>query len=247
MAETSRVAVVTGAASGMGLGIASELSRLGHRVALLDLNADAVSAAAESLGSDAIGIAVDVADFESVESAIANIRDHFGPVGIAITAAGIAPFTDSLEITPQLWKRVIDVDLTGTFTVVQAVLPDMLAAGWGRVVTISSTAGWTGSPRQVHYSAAKGGVIAMTKALSFEHARAGITFNSVAPGGIDTPMYQVAQAAGDIPPLEMIAGFIPAGRLGSVADVVGACMYFSSEVAGYITGQTIGVNGGTPG
>ena len=246
--DVSRVAVVTGAASGMGLGVAQELSRRGHRVALLDLNGAAAETAAAEInaqGGRALGLSVDVASTEAVKVAVDRVRNAFGPIGIVVASAGYAPYAPFDEITDDLWQRVIAVNLTGTFTVIQAAIADMVANHWGRVVTVSSSAGWNGSARHGSYSAAKGGVIALTKALSWEYAAHGITVNSVAPGPIDTPMLRAAQQAGDLPPTDQLVNYVPARRLGTVEDIVDACLYFCSDRSGFVSGQVVGVNGGS--
>lgn len=244
----SRVAIVTGAASGMGLGVARELASLGHRVALFDLDGERAEAAAEEIrasGGQAIGLRTDVASASAVLESTARVREHFGPIGIVVASAGYAPYAAVPDVTEELWRRVIDVNLTGTFTVIQAAIGDMVDTRWGRIVTVSSSAGWNGSARHASYSAAKGGVIALTKALSWEFAPHGITSNSVAPGPIDTPMLRAAQAAGDLPPTEQLVNYVPARRLGTVDDIVDACLYFCSEGAGFVSGQVVGVNGGS--
>jgi 2-hydroxycyclohexanecarboxyl-CoA dehydrogenase len=139
---------------------------------------------------------------------------------------------------------VIAVNLTGTFLCIQAVIPDMVAAGWGRIITISSSSGQSGSPFVAHYSAAKGGVISLTKALAREYGPLGITVNTISPGSIDTPMIREAQAVGKMPSTEVLAERIPLGRLGTPAEVAAACAFLGSDEASYITGQIIGVNGG---
>ena len=194
----SRVAVVTGAAAGMGLAVAQRLAGVGHRVALLDLDADAVSRAAEDLratGASALGITVDVSDRAAVDEAIAKVRTELGPVEIMVTSAGLDEFQSFTDITVEGWDRMLAVNLTGTFHCLQAAIPDMLAAGWGRIVTISSSSAQSGANRMAHYVASKGGVVGLTKALAVEYAPHGITVNTIPPGFIDTPMARRAEAA----------------------------------------------------
>lgn len=243
----SRVAVVTGGASGVGRGIAEHLARAGHRVAVLDLDGDAARATATELtaaGVGAIGCQVDVADRAAIEAAYAEVRSALGPIEILVTSAAVSGFTRFQDITADEWKRTLAVNLTGTFHCIQAAIGDMVAAGWGRIVTISSAAGQTASPRQAHYSASKGGVIALTKTLAAEFGRKGITANTVPPFTVDTPMLRGAQDAGHLPPTEVIAGMIPAGRLGTVDDIGATCAFLCSDGAGFITGQVIAPNGG---
>jgi 2-hydroxycyclohexanecarboxyl-CoA dehydrogenase len=242
----SRVAVVTGGGSGIGLGVARQFAADGHQVAVLDRDGDAAEAAAAELRAqtNAVAVEVDVAGWRSVQEAFAGVRAELGPVGILVTSAGIDSFDPILDITEETWDRIIAVNLTGTFTCVQAALPDMLAAGWGRIVTISSSSAQSGAPNMAHYSASKGGVIAMTKSLAVELARRGITANTIPPSLVDTPMARAAEAAGDFPGVDVIAPMVPVGRAGTPADIASACSFLCSDAADYITGQIIGVNGG---
>jgi NAD(P)-dependent dehydrogenase (short-subunit alcohol dehydrogenase family) len=136
------------------------------------------------------------------------------------------------------------VNLTGTFHCLQAAVPDMLAAGWGRIVTISSSSAQSGAVRMAHYVASKGGVVALTKALALELAPKGITVNTIPPGFIDTPMARRAEARGDLPSIDAVASRTPVRRAGTPDDIAAACAFLCSDDAGYITGQCINVNGG---
>ena len=243
----SRVAVVTGGASGIGLGVADALAGIGHHVAVLDRNGPAADIAAGELrtrGAKAIAVEVDVADRASVDQAFAQIRSDLGPVEILVTSAGIESFDPVLNITAEKWDRIIAVNLTGTFTCVQAAVPDMLAAGWGRIVTISSSSAQSGAPNMAHYAASKGGVIALTKALAVELARSGITVNTIPPSLVDTPMAREAEVRGDFPGVDVVGPMVPLGRAGTPADIAAACSLLCSDDGSYITGQIIGVNGG---
>jgi len=229
------------------LGVAYELASNGHHVAVLDRNGPAADIAAGELrtrGAKAIAVEIDVADRASVDRAFAQIRSDLGPVGILVTSAGIESFDAVLDITAEKWDRIIAVNLTGTFTCVQAALPDMLAAGWGRIVTISSSSAQSGAPNMAHYAASKGGVIALTKALAVELARSGITVNTIPPSLVDTPMARQAEADGDFPGVDVIGPMVPLGRAGTPADIAAACSFLCSDGGSYITGQIIGVNGG---
>ena len=243
----SRVAVVTGGASGIGLGVARQLVADGHRIAVLDRNSAAAEAAAAELGAQAantLAVEVDVADRACVDAAYQEIRAELGPIEIVVASAGIEAFTPLLDITPEAWDRIIAVNLTGTFTCVQLAVPDMIAAGWGRIVTISSSSAQSGAPRMAHYAASKGGVISLTRSLAVELARQGVTANTISPSLVDTPMARQAEADGDFPGVDVVAPMVPVGRAGTPADMAAACSYLCSEGAGYITGQVIGVNGG---
>jgi len=248
MAAMGRVAVVTGAASGMGLAIARRLATGGDRVALVDLQAEEVLGAAEALreaGALAIGVPADVTDRGAVDAALGKVRAELGPVAIMVTAAGLDAFERFGEITPESWQRVVGVNLTGTFHCLQAAVPDMLEAGWGRIVTISSSSAQSGAPRMAHYVAAKAGVVGLTRALALEFARKGITVNVVTPGMIDTPMLRRAAAGGDIGTLEKTAArAVPVGRAGHPEEIAATCGFLCSDDAAFITGQVIGVNGG---
>ncbi|MGA2933010.1 MAG: SDR family NAD(P)-dependent oxidoreductase [Acidimicrobiales bacterium] len=241
------VAVVTGAASGIGLGVARQFVADGHDVAILDRNGAGAAVAAvemQAKGIRVLGVEVDVADRQSVDAAFARVRAELGPVGILVTSAGVESFDPLLEITAEKWDTIIAVNLTGTFTCVQAAVPDMLADGWGRIVTISSSSAQSGAPNMAHYAASKGGVIALTKALAVDLARHGITVNTIPPSLVDTPMARAAEAAGDFPGVDVVGPMVPLGRAGTPADIGAACSFLCSDGGSYITGQIIGVNGG---
>jgi 2-hydroxycyclohexanecarboxyl-CoA dehydrogenase len=243
----SRVAVVTGAGSGMGLAISRQLADRGHRVALLDLNEDAAQQAAKSLreaGGQALGIHADVSDRQAIDAALLEVRSSFGPVEIMVTSAGLDEFVSFTDLTSEAWDRMIAVNLTGTFHCLQAAIPDMLAGHWGRIVTISSSSAQSGAKRMAHYVASKGGVIALTKALALEYAPHGITVNTIPPGFIETPMVHRAEARGDLPNLAAVVAQTPGRRAGTADDIASACSFLCSEEAGYITGQALNVNGG---
>ena len=192
----------------------------------------------------AIGIAVDVTDRPAVDAAMAKVRGELGPIEIIVTSAGFDEFESFTDITPDAWNRMIEVNLTGTFHCIQAAIPDMLAAGWGRIVTISSSSAQSGAARMAHYVASKGGVIGLTKALAVEYAPNGITVNTIPPGFIDTPMARRAEARGDLPSIDAVAARTPVRRAGTPEDIAAACAFLCSDERGYITGQLIGVNGG---
>ena len=241
------VAVVTGGASGIGLGVARQFVADGHDVAVLDRNgAGAEKAAADMQGEGVrvLAVQVDVAERQSVEAAFTQVRAELGSVDILVTSAGVESFDPLLEITGEKWDKIIAVNLTGIFSCVQAAVPDMLAASWGRIVTISSSSAQSGAPNMAHYAASKGGVIALTKALAVDLARDGITVNTIPPSLVDTPMARKAEAAGDFPGVDVVGPMVPLGRAGTPADIAAACSFLCSEGGSYITGQVIGVNGG---
>jgi len=242
-----RVAVVTGGASGIGEATCHELGRRGLKVAVLDLNEQAAQRVTAELRADGVtslGVGADVTDRAAVEQAFAKVRSELGPVTVLVTSAGLFGFSAFTEITAEAWARVIDVNLTGTFHCCQVALPDMVAAKWGRIVTISSSSAQRGSPFAAHYAAAKGGVMTLTKSLAREYATQGITVNTIPPSGIETPMQHQGQAAGYLGSNEQIVANIPVGYLGTGADIAAAVGFLSSEEARFITGQVLGVNGG---
>ena len=243
----SRVAVVTGAASGIGLAIGRRLAAEGHRVGLLDLDGDAAEQAADDLrvtGAQALASKVDVTDRRAVDEALHRVRSELGPVEIMVTSAGLDEFVAFTDISIAQWERMLAVNLTGTFHCVQAAVPDMLATAWGRIVMISSSSAQSGARRMAHYVASKGGVIGLTKALAAELGPRGITVNTVPPGSIDTPMTRRAQASEALPSTDALAKMIPVRRTGTSEDIAAACAFLCSDEAGYITGQQINVNGG---
>lgn len=245
---TNRVAVVTGGASGMGEATCHELGRRGHKVAVLDVNADAAQRVTDDLrssGVTAFAVGADITERAAVEEAFGKVRSELGAVGILVTSAGMFGYASFADITEQSWAQMIDVNLSGTFRCCQVALPDMVDAGWGRIVMISSSSAQRGTPFAAHYAASKGALLTLTKSLAREYAAHGITVNNIPPSGIETPMQHQSQAAGHLPPNETIAANIPLGRLGTGADIAAAVGFLCSEEAGFITGQTLGVNGGS--
>jgi NAD(P)-dependent dehydrogenase (short-subunit alcohol dehydrogenase family) len=249
VAMGARVAVVTGAASGIGLATAARLARDGARVALVDLDGDGAEARAAALrgdGLDAIAVAGDVADRASVEQAFDQVRRELGSPSILVNNAGKALFRRFLDIEPTSWADIVEVNLTSVFHCCQVALPDMVDAGWGRIVNISSSSTHSGQPFMAAYVAAKSGVVGLTKSLALEYGPAGITVNTIPPGFIDTPMLQRDAAKGRLGPggIEAAIERTPVRRAGQPEDIAAACAFLVSDDAGYITGQVIGVNGG---
>lgn len=245
--EGGRIAAVTGAASGIGLGVARRFAADGHRVALLDHAAETAETEAAALreaGHDAVAYGLDVSDWAAVRRVFEAIRADLGPVEILVTSAGVDSFDPVLDITPELWERLIAVNLTGTFSCAQAAIADMMAAGWGRIVTISSSSAQSGAPNMAHYVASKGGVISLTKALAVDLARHGITVNTVPPSLVDTPMSRSAEGNGYFPGVDVVAPMVPVGRAGTPEDIAAMCSFLCSDEGEYITGQVMGVNGG---
>jgi 2-hydroxycyclohexanecarboxyl-CoA dehydrogenase len=242
------VAVVTGGASGIGEATCHHLAARGHRVAIIDLDGEGAQRVVKDLraaGAEALDLTADITERSAVDAAFTAIRSALGPVEVLVTSAGLVAFDPFEQMTPQRWQRVIDVNLTGTFHCCQAAVPDMIARRWGRIVTIASSSAQRGSPRMAHYAAAKGGVIALTKSLAREYASYGITVNTIPPSGIETPMQHQSQAEGYLPANDVMASAIPLGHLGTPDDIAAAVAFLASEEAGFITGQVLGVNGGS--
>ncbi|MHB1582285.1 MAG: SDR family NAD(P)-dependent oxidoreductase [Acidimicrobiales bacterium] len=240
------MAIVTGAASGIGLAIAERLSTDGAAVAIFDRNGEAAHAAAAAVsarGGSAIGLEVDVTDRPRVEAAVAEVAERLGPPLILVNNAGRDSFLPFLEIDLEHWRQVLEVNLTGTFHCCQVVLPHMIEAKWGRIVNISSSSTHGGVPRMTAYVASKSGVIGLTKCLALEFGRKGITVNTIPPGFIDTPMLRAASAAGQLD-IEAATKTTPVGRAGRPEDIAAACSFLCRDEASYVTGQVIGVNGG---
>lgn len=246
--SNKRVVVVTGGASGIGLGICKLFAANGHPVAMLDIQGEAMereSAALRTAGATILAHHADVSSRASVDAAYSAVRRELGPISIVIANAGISTSLPFLSTSLEAWQRMIDVNLTGVFHTLQAAAPDMVASKWGRIVTISSQAAQSGAPDRAHYAASKGGVIGLTRALARELAPHGITVNTIPPSLVDTPLARAGEASGQVPPLEVIAQMIPITRPGTPEDIANACEFLCSDKASYITGQEINVNGGS--
>jgi NAD(P)-dependent dehydrogenase (short-subunit alcohol dehydrogenase family) len=243
-----KIAIVTGGASGIGLAIAQRLARDGAKVAIFDRSGDDAEAAAAKIRADdleSVAIAVDVADRGAVDQGVDEVRSRFGPVTILVNSAGKDGFAPFLSITPEVWNNLMAVNLTGTFHCCQAVLPDMVEAGWGRIVNISSSSAHSGQPLMAHYVASKAGVVGLTKSLALEFGPQGITVNTIPPGFIDTPMLRRSEKAGYLGKgVDYHIARTPVRRAGRPEDIAAACAFLISEEAGYVTGQVFGVNGG---
>ena len=258
-----RVAVVTGAASGIGRAIALELGRWGVRVAVADLDAEGAvetvaqlgerppqppnsggsPAPAANGGGRALAVPVDVTDYAAVQRAFAFVREHLGPVDVLVNAAGWDTPERFVDSEPATWERLLAINLRGAIHTIHAALPGMQERRYGRIVSLGSDAGRVGSSGEAVYSAAKGGVIAFTKTIARETARQGITVNCVCPGPTDTPL--LARFTEANPRLvEALQRAIPMGRLGQPQDVAPAVAFLVSDGAAYITGQTLSVSGG---
>ena len=227
-------AVVTGGGSGIGLAIVNRLRADGLNVATLDLNPS----------DDELAHVADVTNRQQIDEALSAIRAKLGPVTVLVNAAGLDSFKKFHDVSFERWQRVIDVNLNGVFHTTQAVLPDMLEAGWGRIVNISSSSTHSGAQYMAPYVAAKSAVNGLTKTLALEYGPSGITVNAVPPGFIDTPMLRAASDKGFLGDIDKSIAATPVRRIGRPEDIAAACAFLISEEAGYITGQILGVNGG---
>ncbi len=241
-----KIAIVTGAASARGLGKATArlFAEHGANVAILDLSADAASAAAADLGEGHIGVACDVTSKAACEAAVAAVTERLGPVDILVNNAGITQPLRIMDIAPGNYDAVLDVNLRGTLYMSQALIPAMRERGSGAIVNISSVSaqrggGIFGGP---HYSAAKAGILGLTKAMARELAPAGVRVNAVCPGFIATDI-----TAGKLTPdmMDGILAGIPMGRAGEASDVAGCCLFLASDLSAYVTGSEVDVNGGS--
>jgi len=244
----SKVALVTGGGAGIGEATCLRLAQgglavgvLGRRLENIEPVVDAIVAA----GGTAIAVQADVSDRAQVERAAQTVRASLGPITVLVNNAGIEEFTPFTDIDDDAWDRVMAANLKGVYQVTQTVLPDMLAVGWGRIVNLTALGSQIGAANMVHYTASKGGVTAMTRSLAVELGPKGITVNEISPGFILTPMSQRAIDGNLFPvPYEDIVATYPIPRVGYPHEAAAAIAFFVSEDAGYVTGQTLGVNGG---
>ena len=239
-----RVAFVTGGGGGIGGAICRHLAAAGHRVVVADISRDAAAKVASDIGGSAVE--VDVADPASCEAAVRGAAEGPGPVEILVNCAGwdeLKPFLDSDEA---FQSKVLEINLGGPIRLTRLVLPSMIEGGWGRIVNIASDAGRVGSSLEAIYSGAKGGLVAFTKTIAREMARHGITANSVCPGPTNTPLVASIMAAstdGDRV-LASMTKAVPMRRMGEPDDIAPAVVYFASQEASFVTGQTLSVSGG---
>jgi 3-oxoacyl-[acyl-carrier protein] reductase len=235
-----KVAIVTGAAQGIGFAISEAFAQAGCQTVLLDINQPAAQKAAASLLAKSIGLHADVSDPYSVNTAVAKAVETFGKVDILVNNAGICPIVPVEEITVDEWDNVLAINLRGPFLCSQAVIPIMQSQGKGKIVNISSISGQMGSiAAGLHYSASKAGLLGMTKSLARMLAPS-IQVNAIAPGPVETEM----TASWSDETKSGLVAMIPTGRYGLPAEIAAATLFLASDGADFITGQTISVNGG---
>lgn len=241
---SGRIALVTGGTRGIGRATVLALAEAGADVAFTYLQSqekcEEVCQKAREKGVRCLGLQASARSTEVVRQAVERVQQDLGTISVLVNNAGITRDKSFVKMTRQMWDEVIRVNLDGLFEVTQAVLPGMIASGWGRIITLSSIVGQTGNFGQANYAAAKGGALAFTMSLARELARKGVTVNAVAPGFIETDMTR------DVPDvaLEQVKAQTPIGRLGRPEEVADAIVFLASPRASYITGQILGVNGG---
>jgi len=242
MSIKGRVAVVTGAAKGLGRAICERLAEDGVDIAAWDLDLEGAEETAErvrKLGVKAIACGGDASSASDIASALDRTRTELGRVSILVNNAALSPFCKFEDLTEEAFDRLIAINLKGPFLCCKAMIPDMVADGWGRVINISSSSAQTGATSMAHYVASKGGVIGLTKALAQEYATSGVTVNNVPPNFIDTPGLRNAPID-----VDAFARTTPMKRPGKPRNIAAAVAFLASEDADYITGHTLGVNGG---
>ena len=249
MRLAGKVALVTGAARGIGRGIARRFAEEGARVGILDLQAaacEAVVAEVRAAGGEAIALAADISQPAQVNSALARLSERFGAIDVLVNNAAVMPAGAIHETSPDDFDRCLAVNLRGTYLVSRGVIPGMLALGKGSIIHIASVTGLLGLPGIAAYSMTKGALIALTRAMSTDYAARGIRINSVSPGTIDSPMlhdFLAAQSDPDSLRQEFDA-MHPIGRVGTIAEVANVCLFLASDEASFVTGANYTVDGG---
>jgi 2-hydroxycyclohexanecarboxyl-CoA dehydrogenase len=244
-----RAAIVTGGGRGIGRSIAHALAQQGRSVAVADLLGDEARAVADEItaaGGSGAAVELDVTDSPSVSRGVAAAAEALGPLEILVNNAGWDEFRAFTDTDEAFWERILEVNFLGALRMTHALLPGMLERGWGRIVSIGSDAGRVGSSLESVYAGAKGGLIAFTKTIARESARRGVTANTVCPGPTDTPLLAgiIAGAEDAQRTVEALKRAVPMRRLAQPEEVAAAVAFFASEEAGFITGQTLSVNGG---
>jgi 2-hydroxycyclohexanecarboxyl-CoA dehydrogenase len=244
MPSTSRVALVTGGAGGIGSAIARALAADGRRVAVADIQDGAAGAVAGEVGGFAVRL--DVTDSASVRDGVSAVEGALGPIEILVNTAGWDEFHSFLDTDEPFWDRIVELNYKGCLRVCHRVVPGMVRREWGRVVNISSDAARVGSSQEAVYAGAKAAQVAFGKTLAREVARSGVTINNVCPGPTETPLLDGMLGAGEASAkmVEALRRAVPMRRLGRPDDIAAAVAFLASDAAGYITGQTLSVSGG---
>ncbi len=242
MPPVKKIAVVTGAARGLGRAISLRLAQDGVAISAWDLNGEGAKGTARLIkeaGGVAIGIACNSAKADQIAAAVQQTHDMLGSVSILVNNAALSPFASFESLTEEIWDDLMAVNLKGPFLCCKAMIPDMVAQGWGRIVNISSSSAQAGSAFHAHYAASKGGVIGFTKGLALEYAGRGITANNVPPGFVNTEGLQESPVD-----VEAFSPMTPMKRPGRPENIAAAVAFLASDDADYITGHTLSVNGG---
>ena len=237
---TGMTALVTGASGGIGSEIAKALAALGARLAVSGFNAEKLEAFRASLGGDHVALPCTLSDAEAVDALVPQAVEKLGKLDILVNNAGVTRDNLAMRMKDDEWDSVIRVNLEAAFRLMRAAAKPMMKARFGRMISVTSIVGVTGNPGQANYAASKAGLIGMSKSMAQELASRGITVNCVAPGFITSPMTDALPEAQKA----ALTTKIPAGRLGEGADIGAAIVYLASREAGYVTGQTVHVNGG---
>ena len=242
MSLQGKTAVVTGAARGLGRAISQRLAEDGINISVWDLNlegAEETAALLREMGVQAIACKTDTSSAADIAAALERTHAELGHISILVNNAALSPFCKFEDLTEEAWDRLMAINLKGPFLCCKAIIPEMVEAGWGRVINISSSSAQTGATSMSHYVASKGGVIGFTKALALEFATRGVTVNNVPPNFVDTE--GLREAPVDV---EAFAQTTPMKRPGKPRNIAAAVAFLASEDADYITGLTLGVNGG---
>ncbi len=237
-----KVALVTGGASGIGAAISELFAREGAKVGILDLNLERATVFAAKIAAPGRAVAVhaDVSDEAMVKAAFAKVRESLGEIDILVNNAGIDTTCELADMPTEMWDRMINIHLKGTFLCSREALPGMKTKRWGRIINLSSQLAHKGAPTMVHYCAAKAGIMGFTRALAYEVAREGITVNCLNPGPINTPLLLGLPAAW----LENKKKELPIGRFGEVGEVAPAALLLASDEGSYFIGASMNMNGG---